>query len=148
MALELPPVRRSASLIVCDDVRMEMGNKMCYMGVYGSDIVVAELPRVLPRLCLIPRIRVPATESIGATQLVVCFPEAEPMVFDLPQDVEEESPDRDVRYKELIAQFCIERISIQAKGRLSVLWRFADGDSLEAGSLQIRVQESLKQDAA
>lgn len=41
-------------LLVCDDVRHEVGNKPSYMGVYTGDILVEKFPFTVPKLCLIP----------------------------------------------------------------------------------------------
>jgi len=38
--------------IWCDDIRMELGNKPSFMGVYTGGIVVPALPTVLPKLCV------------------------------------------------------------------------------------------------
>ena len=40
------------TLILCDDVRQETGNKYSLMGVYGADLVFAQLPALLPKLCV------------------------------------------------------------------------------------------------
>ncbi|MDY6954284.1 MAG: hypothetical protein SWE60_22490 [Thermodesulfobacteriota bacterium] len=40
------------TLILCDDVREETGNKYSLMGVYGADLVFANFPALLPKLCL------------------------------------------------------------------------------------------------
>jgi hypothetical protein len=41
-------------LLVCDDIRHEVGNKPSYMGVYTGDILVEVFPFTLQKLCLIP----------------------------------------------------------------------------------------------
>lgn len=41
---------RSLHVIWCDDVRLEIGNKPSFMGVYASGMVVANLPTALERL--------------------------------------------------------------------------------------------------
>jgi len=37
--------------LLCDDIRLEIGNKVSYMGVYGPDIVVQKVPFAFPQLC-------------------------------------------------------------------------------------------------
>jgi len=39
--------------VVCDDVRKEEGNKLSYMGIYGSNILVPAFPFTLPKLCFV-----------------------------------------------------------------------------------------------
>jgi hypothetical protein len=36
--------------IICDDIRHEIGDKFSLIGVYGSDICVAQIPFTLPKL--------------------------------------------------------------------------------------------------
>jgi hypothetical protein len=37
--------------IICDDIRHEMGDKFSLIGIYGSDIYVAQIPFFFPKLC-------------------------------------------------------------------------------------------------
>lgn len=45
-------VADNITLILCDDVREEAGNKYSLMGVYGAGLVFAHLPALLPKLCV------------------------------------------------------------------------------------------------
>ena len=47
--------------IFCDDVRVEAGNKVSYMGVYGPNLIVHSLPTTLLKLCCVFHLRIPAT---------------------------------------------------------------------------------------
>jgi len=38
--------------IICDDIRHEMGDKFSLIGIYGSDIHVAQLPFLFPKFCV------------------------------------------------------------------------------------------------
>lgn len=38
--------------IVCDDIRLEEGNKVSLMGIYAQGIFVSQLPFIFPKLCL------------------------------------------------------------------------------------------------
>jgi hypothetical protein len=40
---------------VCDDIRLEAGNKLSLMGLYDEAIVVKAVPARLPKLCLYQR---------------------------------------------------------------------------------------------
>ena len=48
---------RFLSAIFCDDVRREEGNKLSYMGVYGTNLLVPDFPIVLPKLCIALQMR-------------------------------------------------------------------------------------------
>ncbi len=39
--------------ILCDDVRLEIGNKHSLMGVYAGTIIVTKVPSLLPKVCLV-----------------------------------------------------------------------------------------------
>lgn len=39
--------------IICDDIRHEIGDKFSLIGIYGSDISVAQLPFFFPKLCVV-----------------------------------------------------------------------------------------------
>ena len=43
---------RELSSIICDDIRLEQGNKVSLMGVYTEGILVSGLPIVFPKFCL------------------------------------------------------------------------------------------------
>lgn len=43
---------RVLTVMVCDDIRQELGNKMSFMGCYQDKLLVASMPVVLPRLCI------------------------------------------------------------------------------------------------
>lgn len=44
----------------CDDIRQEVGNKLSIMGIYGANLIVPSFPTVLPKLCCVFNVRVPA----------------------------------------------------------------------------------------
>jgi hypothetical protein len=43
---------RFLTVTFCDDIRLEMGNKMSFMGCYQGDLFVASMPVALPKLCV------------------------------------------------------------------------------------------------
>lgn len=38
--------------VVCDDIRIEEGNKASLMGIYSEGLIVPKIPFLMPRLCL------------------------------------------------------------------------------------------------
>ena len=38
--------------ILCDDIRLEQGNKVSLMGLYSNGLIVAQVPITMPKLCL------------------------------------------------------------------------------------------------
>lgn len=39
-------------LILCDDIRLEVGNKVTLVGIYGNQIYVSKFPYKFPKLCM------------------------------------------------------------------------------------------------
>lgn len=44
---------RFLHVMFCDDIRQELRNKYSLVGCYGPDLLVQELPVVLPKLCML-----------------------------------------------------------------------------------------------
>ncbi|MGD9878556.1 MAG: hypothetical protein AB7U95_00320 [Reyranella sp.] len=44
---------RFMTAILCDDVRREEGNKLSYMGIYSSNLLVPAFPAPLAKLCFV-----------------------------------------------------------------------------------------------
>lgn len=59
-------------MILCDDIRNEVGSKTSLMGVYGNTILLPKLPFTLPKLCVLQRWQNLANS--GTVHLVVQIP--------------------------------------------------------------------------
>lgn len=46
-------IAKSQNIILCDDVRNELGNKISIMGVYGREVIVNKIPAFLRQLALV-----------------------------------------------------------------------------------------------
>jgi hypothetical protein len=46
-------IAKNYHVILCDDVRNEVGNKLSFMGVYGPELWVGKLPAMMPKLCFV-----------------------------------------------------------------------------------------------
>jgi hypothetical protein len=44
---------RFVSVIYCDDIRNEVGNKQSFIGVYRTNLYVPKFPAALPKLCVV-----------------------------------------------------------------------------------------------
>lgn len=62
---------RFFEVIVCDDVREELGNKRSFMGIYENAIVLDALPVIVPRLCFVMKARTPADRPFESLTFVV-----------------------------------------------------------------------------
>jgi hypothetical protein len=86
------PQNRNAELvyqIFCDDVRLEIGNKLSLMGIF-QDIYVQKLPVILPKLAIVSQWR-GAGEYISEVHIVspdrvVTIANSSPTVFQIPEN--------------------------------------------------------------
>ncbi len=72
---------KNISIIICDDVRDEIGGKRSFMGIYGDTIIVQEMPKLLPQLhvvFIVEEIKGPFSKI----KLEIKMPEATPAVME------------------------------------------------------------------
>lgn len=62
-------IMRHLEVIYCDDVRLEVGNKQSLIGVYPGDLYLEALPAVLPKLCVVATLVMPAAESFESLRI-------------------------------------------------------------------------------
>lgn len=62
---------RKLSVIYCDDVRQEVGNKQSYIGVYAGRLIVHKVATTLPKLCLAVTVDTPIDEPFTALTIKV-----------------------------------------------------------------------------
>jgi hypothetical protein len=48
----MSPNKPSITTVFCDDIRLEVANKISLIGVYAGDILVNKFPALLPKLCV------------------------------------------------------------------------------------------------
>ena len=78
-------------IILCDDVRQEVGNKISLMGIYGKDIIIPDIPYILPRLCIFLRAREVKIE-IQDLKVVVKLPQSDPITMEIPAPPNQKIP--------------------------------------------------------
>jgi len=137
-----------ATALFCDDIRFEVGNKLTYVGCYDVEIVLPELPFVLPRFCVSVELHLrefpldetpielriflpgdqPAAASISSSGVL---PKVMPPQPD-PEDPFDAKPILRVRQNILMSQ-----VEIKEAGsiRVRIMW---GKEELRAGSLQVR----------
>lgn len=62
---------RTLQTIWCDDIRMEVGNKMSLMGIYSAELLVPTFPFVLQKLCLSCKISADIKKPFKQLKIVV-----------------------------------------------------------------------------
>jgi len=73
-------IAKKHHVILCDDVRNEVGNKLSFMGVYGPELWVGKVPALMPHLCfvvMLDRIE----QSFISAKARVTLPGGEPVVL-------------------------------------------------------------------
>ncbi|WP_441347693.1 DUF6941 family protein [Sinimarinibacterium sp. CAU 1509] len=144
MTLSVP---KHVTAIFCDDIRTEMGNKLSYMGVYSSDLVVQSMPKTLPKLCVAVTVVTPADELPNTLRILllrdssvlvdtgVIRDELTQASEDIATDPGADSVARNaVSYQ---FQFVLEHFSIERPCRLR-LQVDTDGETMPSPSLNIR----------
>ena len=64
---------RGAFTLYCDDLRHEMSGKTTIVGVYGSELIVAELPAVLPAFFIVTHVWTPRDKPFRKLVFRVLF---------------------------------------------------------------------------
>ena len=77
--------------VFCDDIRLEAGNKLSYMGVYNGTMVVPAFPYDMPRLSVVTRVVFDQEEPLSSSfRMVLLLNDQEIGVLEAP--AEESSP--------------------------------------------------------
>ena len=63
--------KRQLEVMYCDDIRQETNGKISLMGIYGDNLVLANFPAKLAKLCLVVRILTPKDDPIKSMTLKV-----------------------------------------------------------------------------
>lgn len=142
--------------IWCDDIRMEVGNKPSFMGVYTGALVVQELPAQLQKLSLWTLISVPMEEPLlplsmrlvrNENEIIVEMPEAVSTDVELPPLVDGRTR-RMMSFALNLAPFVIAqdtkylRVVVRAAGvdfDGPKLWIETDQSSVVAPASEVRV---------
>ncbi len=82
-------IAKKTITILCDDIRMETGNKFSIMGVYPRDVLFKSLPAILPKLSLVIMLE-DITKLFTKFEMTLKCPEMDPAIFtyDAPKDIE------------------------------------------------------------
>ncbi len=73
-------VAKKYHVILCDDVRNEVGNKLSFMGVYGPELWVGKVPAMMPHLCFVVMLD-QISQSFTSAKAKVSMPGSEPVVL-------------------------------------------------------------------
>ena len=135
--------QRAAWSIVCDDIRQEVGNKISFMGIYQSELLLAQFPSTLPRLCFAVYARTPASQPFKQL-LFKIFRDDEQLIAEGSLDVATITPSPPSSDGELFLtgtmligfspMILVEPCKLSARV-------FTEAEVLKAGSILVRKQE-------
>jgi hypothetical protein len=133
--------RRSLFAIFCDDVRLEVGNKLSYMGCYTGSMIVRQLPLLLPKLCIVMHAITPASEPFKELRFkllknddVISEQEAS-IVLPVPQQPPTEGEELNLSVYQVFQLFPVQ-ITEPCKFRTRA---FTESGELKGGSLVVSV---------
>lgn len=99
--------------ILCDDIRQELGGKVSLMGIYGRDLVVPDIPFMLPKLCLWISIK-EIKNDLGQMKVVITSPASEPLSIILPP------PPRQKLSKDIQLGMAFAPLNIKGEGMATI----------------------------
>lgn len=73
-------IAKKYTVLLCDDVRNELGNKLSIMGIYGPELWLGKLPAVMPKLCFVVMLN-HIERSFTSAKARVTMPGAAPVVL-------------------------------------------------------------------
>jgi len=127
---------KALTVIYCDDIRPEVGNKVSLMGVYGSDLIVPAFPVVLPKLCMYAQL----SNDIGKIfegELVIRVLQDDDVLF------EQAAPSGDLKvissdaFERRVIQFAFSPFELTKECKLRVRAYF-DGEEVKGNALRVR----------
>lgn len=83
---------RFVTVIFCDDIRLEMGNKMSFMGCYQGELFVASAPVVLPKLCVHATVWTPKDKPFHSLTLRILLDDTDLASIEVPVSNPEPAP--------------------------------------------------------
>jgi hypothetical protein len=107
-------------VILCDDIRMEVDNKVSFMGVNPGDLIIDEVPTVLPSLAFMVVLEEPKIQ-FKQLELIIKAPKTKPdiIIFEAP-------PDGYPKNEDIRMLFKLSPFRVKAEGKVTFQIRFPD----------------------
>ena len=111
-------IAKKIKTLICDDVRREVGGKLSLMGIYSKDMIVNNVPAILPIIYLVIMFE-DIKEPFNELFLTVITPKSAPLQLNYPA-----SPDTD-RGKNFNLVMGVSPFRINGKGPARFELRFS-----------------------
>ena len=111
-------------VIVCDDIRMEVDNKVSFMGVNPGDFVVDEVPTVSPSLAFMIVLEEPKIK-FKQLELIIKAPKIKPDIITFDAPPEGYGKNEDIRML-----FKLSPFRINAEGKVTFQIRLSDSEKV------------------
>ena len=144
---KVKPLAPYGITVFCDDIRNEIGGKCSYIGAYNGELLLPEIPSVLPKLGFAVQVVLPRIEESLKLELMIYFPSDElespsirfPAKIDgIGADVNAQYGDDDVPpHAKMLQQIILSPVEIKKEGLIKV--RAAVNDEvIKCGILRVR----------
>lgn len=136
--------QRQLESTYCDDIRMELGGKLSFIGVYNGGMLVPGFPATLPKFYIAFKVLIPSDNPSDSVTIRVLKGEQliGEMKYDSPQHPIEGMPDsvnlKDLERVTIIqSAFAFSPLVIEAPCNLKLRALTSDGEELKGLALSI-----------
>lgn len=139
-------MNRHIQVIFCDDIRYEVGNKISYMGVYNSQLLVNKFPVVIQKLVVAVAVVAPLEEPVDRLNISLCKNEDVLMKSELKKSSESRMVNENFqndngvpfKYQAYQTVFVLTQLLIDEPCTLKL---YADTETGIIESLRLRIQK-------
>lgn len=147
MSDAIPQTQAIATAIFCDDIRIEVGNKVSYIGVYRTQLMIPKSPWTLPKLFCVVTVRMPLEERVTTLDVRILSngDVLSERRTNLERTPEIDIPNAEVRY----ITVAIPLVAIEVESGCVLRARvYLDGREIRAGGLRITLIQKSKEHRA
>ena len=127
---------RIEASFICDDIRLEQGNKFSLMGIYDLGLLLPQIPASVPKLCLFQKwIDVPRNATLSVELRGTALPGPVPLE---PVRTQGAPGGEDPAPANILVSFAM--VNIVAEGELEFL-TYWEGDSTPAHTHRVRISK-------
>ncbi len=138
---------RFAHCIFCDDIFQEEGNKFSFIGVYGPDLFIDQVPTSIPHLCAIATFNTGVAHPVKSLKIIVRLGDQVLQEIEPPASYLEATHQTFVSAADKVQENDTVSYRIQAavypvnfdKASVVEVVAIADGEEYIAGRLQVKI---------